>query len=141
MKEVIKLCRKERTGKNGNKFFQYFCYRQQFDTVTSQYLTVLVPSTDKDGNAIMLAKSIHVAFDPKLQEEISKLTEFPYLLEIEQDDTTGIRDFFIGIDKNRDGTPKLDKQGHKHPLLYLFSYRKLTPAPKVNMTFEDAEMM
>ena len=141
MKEMIKLCRKERTGKNGNKFYQYFCYRQQLDPATSQYLTVLVPATDKDGNAIMVAKSIHVAFDPELQKEIAELKEFPYLIEIEQDEATGIRDYFIGNDKNRDGTPKLDKEGRKHPLLYLFSYRSLTPAPKVNMTFEDAEMM
>ena len=141
MKETIKLCRKLCTGKNGNKFYQYFCYRQQPDPATGQFLTVMVPTTDKDGKPIMIAKSIHVAFDAAIKSQMEELNEYPYLLEVEKDEVTGVKDFFIGVDKNRDGTPKLDKQGKKHPLLYLFSYRSIMPAPKVDMTFEDAEMM
>ena len=124
---------------NGVKFPVWYGFRQHKDE-NGQYVDDgLYPTTDKEGKSVFKARSIKVIPVGDVAKELDTIG-YPCRLTLDDDDKTkdGKTSFSVDIDKKKDGTIKLDKNGKKHAVIYI---RKITHAYKLTarMTLADID--
>lgn len=130
---------KEEREVNGVKFPVWYGFRQHKDD-NGQYVDEgLFPATDKEGKSIMKAKSTKVVPVGDIAKQLDNIG-YPLRLTLDENDkcADGKSSFSIDIDKKKDGTIKLDKNGKQHAVIYI---RKITQAYKLapRMTLDDID--
>lgn len=143
--KFLKVCSKPVKTAEGKTFDAFFAYRQEMnaDGIPTDVLT---PSTDADGKAIMIAKSIRVALTGAAEKKLKLDANFPYLLTLEDGneplDYTELEqpDFYVTIDKDKDGNPRLDKKGNKHLIAIISNFRAYSHvAPASSLSLDDID--
>ena len=126
--KYLKVCSKPVKTVDGKVFDAFFAYRQEKNT-EGVLVDVLSPTTDKEGKPAMIAKSIRVALTGKAEKKLKAEDNFPYLLTLEDGkeplDFTELEqpDFYVTIDKDKDGIKRLDKNGNQHLIAIISDYR------------------
>lgn len=146
MLRILKVCSKAVETKEGKVFDAYFGYRQQLNEETNKYEDILTPGKDKDGNPIMYAKSIRVALTDVAKKKLVAEDNFPYVLELE-DGYQPVAypevekvDFYVTVDKNKNGIERLDKNGNKHYIAIISNFRNATHAePMSSLSLDDLD--
>ena len=129
---------KEEREVNGVKFNIWYGFRQ-IKNEKGEYIDQgLVPAKDKDGKAIMKARSTKVI---PVGDAIKELDNIGYPCRIALDDNAKFNNkatYSVDIDKKKDGTVKLDKNGKQHAVIYI---RKVTQGYKLQpkMSLEDID--
>lgn len=150
MLQYLKVCAKKVRTKDGHTFDAMFAYRQADNNGTMS--DVLSPSTDKDGNPTMVARSIRIALTGEAKKKLIAEGKFPYLLTLE-DGLSSERgangshvlngstpDFYLTWDKDKDGVLRLDKNGKKHRIAVISDYRSALHVEPLNtMTLDDID--
>ena len=144
MLQYLKVCAKKVRTKDGHTFDAMFAYRQaDNDGVMSDVLT---PSTDKDGNPCMVARSLRIALTGEAKKKLIAEGKFPYLLTLEDGLTPERKpngsnpDFYLTWDKDKDGVLRLDKNGKKHRIAVISDYRSALHVEPLNtMTLDDID--
>lgn len=143
--KYLKVCSKPVKTAEGKTFDAFFAYRQEMkDGVPTDVLT---PSTDEDGKPIMIAKSIRVALTGAAEKKLKLDANFPYLLTLEDmvepidtDDDINQPDFYVTIDKDTEGNPRLDKKGNKHLIAIISNFRDYSHvAPASSFSLDDID--
>ena len=129
----ILLCKKD-IEKDERKFPVFYGYSQELNEEGTDFIDVMVPYTDSEGKPQMKPRNFKVVLDEKLKLLLLSEDKFPYRLTLEN----GI-DFFITVDKDKEGNARLDKYGKKHGLVVINSFKDYVPVPRKSMSFEDMD--
>ena len=119
--------------KDNKKFPVFYAYQQVLND-KGEFTDVLVPSTDSEGKAVMKSRRIKVVLTEDVKHILLADNMFPYIVTL-QDEV----DYFITIDKDIDGKPRLDKNGKKHAVLVMQSFKEYAPKPRKSMSFDDID--
>lgn len=131
----ITLCKKNVKTKEGTTFPALFAYpaKKNEDGTMSD---ILVPSTDKDGKSIMVAKSIRVILTGDIKKKLMLEDKFPYYLEFDEPQED-YEEYYITIYKDINGKPRLDKYGKRHPVMIIGSCNKYWKKELERITFDN----
>lgn len=128
----IVLVKKE-IEKDNKKFPVFYAYQQVIND-KGEFTDVMVPSTDSEGKSIMKSRRIKVVLTDDVKKVLLADDMFPYIVALEDE-----IDYFITIDKDINGKPRLDKNGKKHAVLVMQSFKEYTPKPRKSMSFDDID--
>ena len=124
---------------NGRKFVAYYGYRQTV-LPDGSFTDVITPSTDSEGKAVMLRKSIKIRFRKDFIESRKDLVFPAYITlsnEVKVED--GKDSFYVTIDKDANKVARLDKNGNKHLVLVIRDIKSFIPAPKKSYSLDDLD--
>ena len=134
MTQYLLLCKKTQKTEDNREFDVFYGYQQVFSEEKQDFVDVLVPSKDAQGNPTMKSRTVKVVLTDNVKHLLLADDAFPYRLTLEE----GI-DFFITVDKTKDGKPRLDKYGKKHGLLVINTFQEYVSVPRKSMTFDDLD--
>ena len=133
--EFIKVCHKEVTRDDGTKFPAFFGYRKLYNAEAEEFVDVMTPITDSKGQPQMVAKSFRIILDDVIKAQLTKDNHFPYILAVSKKEN----DYFVTWDKDpKTKEVKVDKNGKKHKIVGIRSYRELMSG-LTSMTLDDLD--
>ena len=129
----VKLFSKKVRTKDNRTFTAYYAVIQErkgdkfVDKETTNY----------DNKRVAL--SIRVVLTDKARAFVETDKHCPYMVELDNEakNSDGTGQFFITIDKDKDGVVKLDKYGKKHPVLIIREFNAIEQAERKSITFDD----
>lgn len=129
----IKLCSATLENKiTHTNFTTFYCYLGYYDKAKSIWEDKMV---EIDGQ--FRAKTMRVKMSDNLKQELLKDNNFPYVLELadEQDNY----DYYVTTDKDKDKKIRLDKNGKSHKVLVLLNYQTKTHINPPRQSLDDME--
>ena len=143
--DYVVLCKKVVTLENGTEIDTFFSYRQE--EKDGEYVDILTPTTDSEGNPVMVSKSIktYLSEDFKAKLTVLKLN-FPLFVTLDREKRVPGKDGKMipahtvkeDIDM-KTGKPRLDKYGKKHLALTIRDAVSVVEKVRDSHTLDDLD--
>lgn len=139
----FRLCHKEIETKDGRKFptyFGYFCDEDEGHNLVKRTYT----RVDDNGNIQTITyPSVKVVFPSDVMDKV-RVANIPFPVYIDVDlkarKDDGSRKFYLGYDYNKEGTPRVDDEGHRRFVLICYDVpTDYTKAEALSLSLEDME--
>ena len=139
-KKYLMLCKKKVKTKDGKSFDVVFGYRQILNE-KGEYEDVKSLIFLENGETKDIAKSVKVALADSLRKKLDAEDKYPYRLVLNEEFKLpdGRDSFYVSINKDKEGNPKLDNKGHKHAIIVIRDVESYEAVPLQSLTLEDID--
>lgn len=132
--EFIKVVCLEVAKKDGSGTFPTIIgYHKLYNAEAKEFVDVLVPSKDKEGNPIMVSKAFRVVLAKQLRAKLDADGRYPFILAVSHSE----QDYSVGYDKDKEGNVRTYKE-KKQKVVFINDYRELLSGI-VPMSLADLE--